>query len=449
MWNLLYYIYCYIIFAIISFTSLNHASMQRALTKNILKHFCFAVVVIVFNMINGCTGCRGLTDWFPKDDAQQETAVIKSPANPVVPTEAPNLVQPTQQTHQQQPAQQTCQPMPRFGIVLLHGLLGSSDGIAEVTAYFQKKFRNEACILLPTSRTGWNSVNLSIAVQKAKVLAEIQEELTKRGLPLDFPIVPIGYSQGGLIACKLVADGELNSIAFATVNAPLMGTKFGKILKGLGHLQQVFHLSKHPTKGCVDLSQLAGGLNADGIQDLIPDSVDILDNQAFLMRDSNKVPGLLVSGFVDDPANKLGLPLPSDWLQQAKAFLLDIDMNYSDSNETKVHPFNLGYASVLTGDQHAKHDSLLSVATQLGQREANVLTNWLSHASEHGSCTIDSLFPNVKGQIYKDVAHSLYRFNELGIDFGVETALDSQRVFDGLGKFVQEQTNKIRRNEQG
>lgn len=415
--------------------------MQKAYTKNILKQVYFAVVLIVFNMVSGCEGCHSLTNWIPKGSetgAASPVPTVESSANEAVPTatEAAAPGQPKQQLHQY---------TPRFGIVLLHGLLGNSNGIDKFTAYFRDKFGHEACILVPTSREAWDSVALSISEQKARVLAEIQKELTHRGLPLDFPIVPIGYSQGGLIACKLVADGELNSIAFATVNAPLMGTQFGKILQGLGHLQQVFHLSRQQTGGYVDLSQLAHAWNAHGIQDLVPDSAIIRANQAFLAGNSNKkVPGLLVSGFIDDPANKLGLPLPSDWLQQAKECFLGIEIDDKDLNKNQSHPFNLGYASVLTGNKHAKHDSLLSVSTQLGQKETNALTTWLAHASMHGSCTIDSLFPNIKGQIYKDVAHSLYRFNDMGIDFGIETALDSRRVFDGLGAFVQEQVGSIK-----
>ncbi|HLP34667.1 MAG TPA: hypothetical protein VK133_01605 [Amoebophilaceae bacterium] len=423
--------------------------MQTSYTSNTFKHFYFAIVLILFNMISGCEGCGGLSDWVPKVGEQNKGTAARANEGALKQTDP---VQSDQQTHQQQPAQQTYQqPTPqsphRFGIVLLHGLLGSRDGIAEMTAYFQKQFGDEVCILVPTSRAEWNSVNLSIAAQKEKVLAEIQTELAHRGLPGDFPIVPIGYSQGGLIACKLVADGELNSIAFATVNAPLMGTRFGKILQGLGQLQKGFQLSKQHTKGYVDLSQLAGALNADGIQDLVPDSAAIRANQAFLAGGSNNVPGLLVSGFIDDPANKLGLPLPSDWLQQAKAFLLGVEMDDLNLNKPHDHPFNPFYALLLTGKKNANHDSLLSVATQLSQSETVDLTTCLDHASEHRSCTIDPLFPNVKGQIYKDVAHSPYRFNDLGIDFGMETALNSKRVFDGLGAFVREQTKQFTSNQ--
>lgn len=409
--------------------------MRKNYKLDAIKSFCSSWLVLLVVSLSGCRGCPRFDDWFSPE--KEVTAPAARAAKPRA-TQAIGVQNEVPATGSS--GQQTQVGVPRFAIVLLHGLLGSSDGVDEMAAYFRHKFGGAACVLQPTSREKWDSVNLSIEAQTDRVAEEVKVALAKRDLSPDFPIIPVGYSQGGLVACRLVASGKLNSVAFATVNAPLMGTPFGTVIEGIKAAQQVLHFTaRQKTKGRIELVQLLGALDAAGVRDLNPESPTVRATQLFL-EDRNRVPGLLVSSFVNKPAEKLGIANVSELLEHAEEFFLG---PREGTREACGNPFDAWFAKLLTGKEWAPHDALLSLHTQLGQAQTFDLRGVVETASNQGVVAIDDLFPNVQARICSDVAHAVYGFNALTFNLGIETALDSRRVFEGLGSFVEEQGSKL------
>ncbi|WP_250238676.1 esterase/lipase family protein [Cardinium endosymbiont of Oedothorax gibbosus] len=121
----------------------------------------------------------------------------------------------------------TLDQAPTFAVLLLHGLYAKADELKPIAAKLNKQFGNAVLLIQPTCRVGLKSVIRSIDQQAEDLLRQVQLALMRYQKEIQpFPLIIIGYSQGGVLACILgkAYKSQLNIVGIITLNAPLMGT---------------------------------------------------------------------------------------------------------------------------------------------------------------------------------------------------------------------------------
>ena len=267
----------------------------------------------------------------------------------------------------------TMASLPKFILVLLHGLnmdASENDKIKEEAA---KVFREDILIIQPKCREGLKSAYLSIETQSKEVAEEI-----KRTIHNTYPQYPeevlknlqisiFGYSQGGLVGCTLAANhsNDLNITAVITAHAPLYGTealdnKVADVKAFTTKAKPGLNAIGHPDTSQLNMQLATWLLNGfcinrftnfffKGLNDMRSNSTCIARIKKFIRENKNDkathhIPILLIGGYLSN---------------------LSEYFNYETANERQVQELNEQYALLATQDKHGAHDILISIKSQL------------------------------------------------------------------------------------
>lgn len=265
------------------------------------------------------------------------------------------------------------EPLPKFVLVLLHGLnmdASENDKIKEVAA---KVFREDILIIQPKCREGLKSAYLSIETQSKQVAEEIKRTIrntypqyAEEALQ-DLQISIFGYSQGGLVGCILAANysNELNITAVITAHAPLCGTealdnKVADVKAFTTKAKPGLNAIGHPDTSQVNMQLAAWLLNGfcinkftkflfKGLSDMRSNSTCIAHIKKFIRENKNDkethhIPILLIGGYLSNLCEYF---------------------DYEEAHERQVQQLNEHYALLATQDKHGAHDILISIKSQL------------------------------------------------------------------------------------
>ncbi|CDG49877.1 Hypothetical protein CHV_b0025 [Cardinium endosymbiont cBtQ1 of Bemisia tabaci] len=267
----------------------------------------------------------------------------------------------------------TISPLPKFVLVLLHGLnmdASENDKIKEAVA---EAFREDILTIQPKCREGLKSVYLSIETQSKQVVKEIQTMLRDTYPQHDqealqaLPISIFGYSQGGLVGCILAANhsNDLNITAVITAHAPLYGTealdnKVADVKAFTREAKSGLNAIGHPDTSQVNMQLAAWLLNGfcinkftkflfKGLSDMRSNSTCITRIKKFIRENKNdkenhEIPILLIGGYLSN---------------------LSEYFDYEEAYERQVEELNQHYALLATQDKHGVHDILISIKSQL------------------------------------------------------------------------------------
>ncbi|WP_243518829.1 MULTISPECIES: triacylglycerol lipase [unclassified Candidatus Cardinium] len=295
---------------------------------------------------------------------------------------------------------------PTFAALLLHGLYGHANELKPIAERLQNAFGKSVLIIQPTCRVRLKSVIRSIDQQAEDIGKYIAVTLIEYGKePSSFPLIIIGYSQGGLLACTLAQsyNNQLNILGIITLNAPLMGTPFLErsskdVQDFISDAKKGLQLIDYPLsriKWSMTLQRWMrivarpGWIPLDGLKDLLPNSPCTKNAYNFLQK-NQKIPCLLIATYENDFSELFNMHIQI--AEQKRAIEL----------------LNDAYALFITGKKEGKHDTLIPLASQLGRQD------WL-----HKEVAIDAKHPpysqlsiiapnpiQIKRRMYKGIIHA-------------------------------------------
>ena len=357
----------------------------------------------------------------------------------------------------------------RFAVVLLHGLMANVNELDKIAKSLRNKFGSLVLVIQPNSRGTTSSLTQSVSKQAKNIFKEIEVGLVEnKQVVKAFPIVIIGYSQGGVVGCTLAkyyAD-QLNIQGIVTINAPLMGTSLlrrtpadvqefmSKAEPGLSivrdHVQSMYHEQaytltlKTPPQIKRTMWLSSSSLKyliaprwmpipfIGGLKDIFPGSRAVQEVSDFLRRENKSIPCLLISSYQEDFAVFFNLKIEDNRTFEAIAGL------------------NQSYAKFTTGKEGGKHDTLIPLASQLCRGDSfddltsdsfNNLT--ISSGLQTNSMTIDMpTNPLVKRRIYPNISHA---GNLIALDVNlfktnpnIDSVITADAVINDILTFVQE-----------
>lgn len=264
-------------------------------------------------------------------------------------------------------------PMPKFVLVLLHGLSMEASETDKIKEAAEEAFSDDVLVIQPKCREGFKSIYLSIESQAKKVGAEVKAVLRDKYQNCsdeerqELKISLFGFSQGGLVACLLASyyGNDFNISAVITGHSPLSGTealentpkdvKSFKIkaepgLSAIGH-PEVYLMNASLAARFLNgffVSKIAGFL-FKGLSDMRRDSACTVRIKQFIRENKNdtgshNIPVLLLSGYLSD---------------------MTACFDYDKKHETQVREFSELYALMTTLDRNGEHDILISTRSQL------------------------------------------------------------------------------------
>ncbi|MCT4697175.1 alpha/beta hydrolase [Candidatus Cardinium sp. TP] len=293
---------------------------------------------------------------------------------------------------------------PTFSVLLLHGLYAKADEPKPIAAKLRNQFGQSVLIMQPTSRIQLKSVIQSIEQQAEELLKWIQLELIRHHQePHSFPLIIIGYSQGGVLACNLgqAYKSQLNIVCIITLNAPLMGTP---LLERSRRDVQAFISQAKAGLQLIDypLSRIKWSMTlqvwmrmlirprwipVNGLKDIAPNSRCIQGVSHFL-QENRTIPCLLIATHQND-------------------FLRLFHIKTAPQPRT-IEALNEAYALLITGKKWGRHDTLIPLASQLGREDNSNNLIPINPTHPNTRCiTMDwPHHPQVKRRIYKGILHA-------------------------------------------
>jgi len=320
---------------------------------------------------------------------------------------------------------------PIFAAVLLHGIMADSDSLNHIAEDLVAQFGEDVLVIQPKNREGYVSAIKSIKKQAKIVSQEIEAAIApynQAGPRL--PVFLIGYSQGGVVGCKLAKDyGDVLDIrSLITVHAPLRGVPLLEtqqsnlsqfLYKGEPGLSLIYNSPEnaHFYQGkrkrirrlklelrirtellCMVRSiysnRMAAGLFLRGLTDLFPNSSVLLEINNVLRKENTKIPCLLIGGYQDN-------------------FEEIFHIQISNTDSKKAKDLNKAIAYFITGKESAKHDMLIPLASQLSRGESLLnlqIDMAVGHKSYRNSSDkkiqlYDMRGYNLRGYVYTNTSH--------------------------------------------
>ncbi|ROT47119.1 hypothetical protein [Candidatus Cardinium hertigii] len=335
---------------------------------------------------------------------------------------------------------------PAFAVLLLHGLMANSDELQPIAAKTFARFGDSVLIMQPKCRAGYTSVRQSTKDQAENVFNYIKSNLTacnkKAG---SFPLIIIGYSHGGVLACILGNNyrNKLNIFGIITLNAPLMGTpvlerNFTDVQEFISHAQEGFQLIDCPrplSKIQRNMGICARALTwihwipcVRGLKDIFPKSTCVDEVNNFVRHDANEIRFLLIGSHQNDFGK-----------------IFNLDPNIPEYNSA-IKKLNNAYAQFVTGKNGGHHDTLIPLRSQLCRGESFSELSTIIDTSDNDPIIMAMPSqPNIKGHIYRDITHAgnlIVIDTDLFVNNG-ETALYSNRILNDLIKFMEEQVQGL------
>lgn len=264
-------------------------------------------------------------------------------------------------------------PLPKFILVLLHGLNMDSSENDKIKEAAAEAFKEDILIIQPKCREGLKSAYLSIETQSKQVAEEIKKtvrntypQYDEEALQ-DLQISIFGYSQGGLVGCILAANhsNDFNITAVITAHAPLYGTEaldnnVADVKAFTTKAKPGLNAIGHPDSSQVNMQLAAWLLNGfcinkftkfffKGLSDMRSDSTCIARIKKFIRENKNdkenhEIPILLIGGYLSN---------------------LSEHFDYESAYENQVQELNQHYALLATKQKDGAHDILLSIKSQL------------------------------------------------------------------------------------
>ncbi|MGI2298628.1 hypothetical protein ACRRVB_02415 [Candidatus Cardinium hertigii] len=335
----------------------------------------------------------------------------------------------------------TMAPLPKFVLVLLHGLnmdASENDKIKEAAA---EAFREDILIIQPKCREGFKSVYLSIETQSKQVAEEIKK-IVRNTYPKygeaalqDLQISIFGYSQGGLVGCILAANhsNDFNITAVITAHAPLYGTealdnKIADVKTFTTKAKPGLNAIGHPDTSQVNMQLAAWLLNGfcinkitdflfKGLSDMRSNSTCIARIKKFIRENKNDkethdIPILLIGGYLSN---------------------LSEYFDYEEVYESQIQELNQHYALLATQDKHGAHDILISIKSQLcrGPSFENI-----------ADCGNDAVYrKNIATYIAKDQLHCwnlMLMLSDYTVQYG-QTLFQNKKAIALITEFLRKQ----------
>lgn len=321
---------------------------------------------------------------------------------------------------------------PTFGVVLLHGLYAHENELKPIAEKLYSQFGKSLLLIQPTCRTRFKSVIQSIDQQTENIFQSINDHLLACNKDLaSFPLIIIGYSQGGVVACTLgkCFQGRLNIVGIITLSAPLMGTPL--LERNRVDLKK-FMDSAHQGLTLIDYSLAKikrsmilqtwmriltrpKWIGIHGLKDIAPNSQCIKDIYSFL-ETNQVIPCLLIGTH------------SGNFLE-----LFNIHLQTGEQHEV-IKQLNEAYALFITGNREGKHDSLIPLESQLGKKNYTC-----KEISIETKMAIPSLSKSpIERRIYSGILHA---HNLIALDPGLfvehgETVLYSDVILSNLMRFI-------------
>ncbi|TDG95531.1 hypothetical protein [Cardinium endosymbiont of Culicoides punctatus] len=290
-----------------------------------------------------------------------------------------------------------------FGVVLLHGCMGTEKELDLFALALDKKFGDRVLIIKPTCRKETKSVICSIEDQAKKVFEEIENVLKNNNKTIkSFPVFLIGYSQGGLVACVLGDQykNKLNIRSIVTWHSPLGGVPV--LERNCNDIKEFINEGQDGLKNILSSSDASPDLNTAkkemkqqacilsigrilscwnrGLQDMLPGGLCIQDIRKFIRETNQGIPILIIAGH-------------GSWTELFKI------------NDSNIETLNQASANFLTKNSNGKHDMLIPLKSQLCRGpsfdDLTILTN--DNEPIHGTMPGKD---HVKYCIYSNVTHS-------------------------------------------
>lgn len=333
------------------------------------------------------------------------------------------------------------QRVARLGIVLLHGLYAQADELLPIAQKIADLFGDAVLVIQPTCRASWRSVIYSIDSQSKNVIQHIQDTLVQHNKdPLAFPIILIGYSHGGVLACHLGQNyqDQFKHHGIITICAPLMGTPLlertsADVDTFLFDAQHGLQLINCPPSNIQQQMSLSAWLLTlirprwvpllNGLKSINPSSKCVQGVYHFLRKGSHQIPCLLIAGHQNDFGKLFATKL-------------------ADKNQPLYHSevvcLNHAYAKLVTGCQRGLHDTLIPLRSQLGR--SNSLDDLSLITDQDLAIMPMPQRPNIEGHIYKDITHAgnLIVLNDgLFVDTD-QHVLYSEQVHNSIVQFIKQ-----------
>ncbi len=296
----------------------------------------------------------------------------------------------------------TLDQTPTFAVLLLHGLYAKADELKPIATKLKEAFGRSALIIQPTCRVRLKSVTRSLDQQAENLLKEVQAVYIHYKKELkSFPIIIIGYSQGGVLACTLGKSyrDKLNIVGIITLNAPLKGTPLLErnrrdLQEFISHSEKGLQLIDYSLSRIKQIMTLQAWMRmlirprwVPGLKDILPNSNLIKGISSFL-QDNVEIPCLLVATYENDFSQ-----------------LFNINIQTTDHHKA-IKALNIAYALFITGDQNGRHDTLIPLDSQLG-RAVNHSMPIDQHTKDHNfSSIIPPKATYIKRKIYKGILHA-------------------------------------------
>lgn len=302
---------------------------------------------------------------------------------------------------------------PTFAVVLLHGLMAGKEELNPIANKIRNKFRNLALIIQPTCRAGITSIIKSTTQQAQDLFDCIQSELVRCNRdPKSFPLIIIGYSHGGVLACVFgdAYKDRLHICGIVTLNAPLMGTpllnnSYADVRAFISNVQRGLQLVVSHSVCPRSLSGIKWNMSlgacalklvrhswtpwVNGLKDILPGSTCVERVFRFLRDgpDPHDIPCLLIGGYQNDGGA-----------------LFNIDKK-EPSYVSAMKQLDGALAQLITGKEGGKHDTLIPLPSQLCRGVSFDDLSTLADTTDPVVMHMPSQ-PNIKGRIYKDIIHA-------------------------------------------
>lgn len=291
--------------------------------------------------------------------------------------------------------------LPKFVVVILHGLTMYSDECDEIKSKVLERFGEDVIVIQPKCREGYKSVFISMDKQAELVVREVIKNLTDRcprhlnkelrSLPMFF----VGHSQGGMLS-MIMADtytSDLNIMGIVSINSPLTGTQ---PLENNRHDMKVFQKRSkaglkaigHPDINLIDVNALLIVLNNPllkafsqrflrGAKDMYSSSDIVSRIKRFVRGYKHTVPILLIATYIENLAEYF---------------------DYGPEDEDKVNEFLRGYTKLITRDDYGEHDFLIATKSQLCRTDS---------FADLAQSKDDPVYPsNVKIRVFRNLLHA-------------------------------------------
>lgn len=333
--------------------------------------------------------------------------------------------------------------LPRFVVVMLHGLTMSSDECDKIRMGVEERFGKDAYTIQPKCRNGYNSVFTSMDKQAKLVLKEVMTNLTEKYPKYSYtklktlPMFLVGFSQGGMIS-MLIADTfrhELNIVGIVAIDSPLTGTQaFENSRKDLRTFQKRskrgLRAIGHPTVTLIDVIALLIILNNPfvekfthhffrGAKDMYSTSDVISRIKRFVRGGIHHIPTLLIATYIDD---------------------LNQYFDYDAADKDQVDEFLRAYTTLITKEDYGEHDFLISAKSQLCRTD--------SFESLVASLD-DPVYPsNVRVHILRNLLHApnmIPFLSKFQVKRG-ELCVESNKVITVITDFIEEQNRNLYRH---